>query len=122
VIHIVLETSLPAHTVPRVRALLAPEALPKGVSGYLEEPAVTGLCAGPTRGGKENWVPCWLTLQGDAPQEPGFAAALRTVRAALVDAARQGGMELYALPAAVQWGERYCRVRDIADALDLPAG
>ena len=123
-VRIVVETSLPARTVSGICALLAPGSLPAGVVGHLEERQDAGLCAGPARGGKGNWVPCWISLQFSDARDPGFAETLRGLRDAVVEAARQGGLELLLVPAAVQWGETYHRVRDleVEEIMRLPTG
>jgi hypothetical protein len=87
----------------------------------MEERQGTGLCAGPARGGKEVWVPCWISLECLDTGHTGFAATLRGLRGALVEAAHQGGVELHAVPAAVQLGEMYHRVRDLEEVLRLPS-
>ena len=122
VVRIVVETSLPAHTAPSVRALLAPGALPAGAVGHLEEHRNTGLGAGPARGDNGDWVPYWISLQFSDARDPGLAETLRGLHGAVVGAARQGGLELHLVPAAVQWGETYHRVRNLEETLRLPTG
>ncbi|HSH69134.1 MAG TPA: hypothetical protein VK997_04395 [Deferrisomatales bacterium] len=120
-VRIIIETSLPSSTMPRVRVLLAPGSLPAGAVGHLEDRQDTGLCAGLARGGKEDWVPCWISLEFSDTRDPGFPKTLRGLRSAVVEAARHGGLELRLVPAAVQWGETYHRVRDLEEVLHLPA-
>jgi hypothetical protein len=67
-------------------------------------------------------VPCWLTLQGEDPGDPALLSAVDRLRGALVDAAREGGVEIFSVPAAVQVDDTYLRLRDLGEVLHLVSG
>ncbi|GAB4258742.1 MAG: hypothetical protein Kow0092_06540 [Deferrisomatales bacterium] len=115
---VLFEISLPAHTIDRVRVSLSPEVLPPGVEGGLEEVERSGGCESSARGGAVAWTPCWISLSCQGTPGPAFAASVRHLREVLVEAAAEGGLQLFAVPATAQVGETFLRFRDLLDVLD----
>lgn len=114
-VRILVETSLPAHTVGRVEAGLASLA---GVSARLERAEGGPGCQSPAAGGDAGWTPCWLSLEGEGVDREALRAAAQRLKALVVEACREGCLEVYALPASAQIGDGYYRLRDVADAPD----
>jgi len=121
-VRILIEISIPAHTVAGIQRQLSPGVLPPAVMGHLEQTGAGGSCGGPASGGGPRWVPCWLTLQGEDPGDPALLSAVDRLRGALVDAAREGGVEIFSVPAAVQVDDTYLRLRDLGEVLHLVSG
>ena len=117
-VRLLFETSLPARTLRGVAALLEAERLPPGVRGRFGMGEQLAGCESPARGGDQDWTPCWVSLEAETTEE-GFFHAIRAVRQAVVEAAREGGIELFAIPASAQIGEGYHRMRDLLDVLEF---
>lgn len=114
-VRVLFEISLPASTLAKVAAALEPGAVPEGVVGRLQVVDRSGGCESPARGGAASWTPCWISLEAQAGREGELATCLRPLKAALADAARTGGLELFAVPATAQIGDEFHRFRDLLD-------
>lgn len=116
-IRILVEISLPAARIPRIRESLCAEALPEGIVGRLAATAGVGGCEGPARGGGLEWTPCSISLEAGGDDAAALEAPLRRLRDELVAALRPGGVELFCIPAFAQRGDEYLRLRDVLDVL-----
>lgn len=113
-VRILVETSLPAHTIDRVRAGLA--ALGPGVTAGVEPLGPGTGCERPACGGEAAWTPCWLSLDFAQGGRETVHAAAQALKSLVADACREGGMEVYALPANAQIDDGFYRLRDVLDA------
>ena len=116
-VRVLFEISLPGRTLARVASALGPGALPQGVAGRIEVSGGLPGCESPAQGGAAQWTPCWISLEADRPSAE-YLDALRRVRQTVVEAAHEGNVELFAIPAAVQIGEEYRRIKDILGVAD----
>ena len=114
---VLFEISLPLSALATVRACLTPTALPPGVSGRLEIQDGGAGCQSAARGGKAGWTPCWISVQGEQGTRDSLEESIRRLREAVVLAAREGGLELRAVPTTAQIGEEFRRYRDLLDVL-----
>ena len=116
-VRVLFEISLPARTLAGVASALEPGTLPRGVAARVEVSGGLSGCQSPAQGGAAEWTPCWISLETDRPSAE-FLEALRRVRQTVVEAAHEGNVELFAIPAAVQIGEEYRRVKDVLGLAD----
>jgi hypothetical protein len=114
-VRILFEISLPASTLGSVAMALGPGAVPEGVVGRLQVVDRSGGCESPAQGGAASWTPCWISLEAPEERRTALASCLSPLKAALVAAARTGGLELFAVPATAQIGEEFHRFRDLLD-------
>ena len=115
-LRILVETSLPSSTIDRVRAGLA--ALGPAVAGRVEVLEPGSGCQRPACGGEVGWTPCWLSLELSDRRHDAVGKAVRSLKALVADACREGGMELYVLPANAQIDDGFYRLRDVLDAAE----
>jgi hypothetical protein len=117
-VRIIVETSLPAHTVERVRVGLA--ACAAGVKAGVEVLGPGSGCERPGCGGDAAWTPCWLSLEFAAaePRRDAVRTAAQALKSLVADACREGGVEVYALPANAQIDDGFYRLRDVLDAAE----
>lgn len=117
-VRILLETSIPASTIQDLRARLAALA-PASVRCHLEELGTEFSCAGLPAGGKASWVPCWISLVCEESAGAQLHAAVAELRSLVVDTARKGGATLHVVPASVQVGDEFHRLRDLRDVREI---
>lgn len=115
-VRILVETSLPAHTVARVRAGL--RALGPGVTADAEVLGAGAGCERPACGGDAAWTPCTLSLELPDCGRDAVRAAAQALKTLVADACREGGLEVFALPASAQIDDGFYRLRDVLDAAD----
>ncbi|MBE0618538.1 MAG: hypothetical protein IH608_11525 [Proteobacteria bacterium] len=114
-VRVLFEISLPESTLPRIRAALTGSALPAGIAGRLDPAGGSGGCQSPALGGAAGWTPCRISLEAQDTRQEALGEALAPLKEVLVAAAREGRMELFAVPATAQIGDGYYRFRDLLD-------
>lgn len=115
-IRVIFETSLPFRWVGRVRADLAAYPVP-GTSARLERDVRAPGCEGPAQGGSADWTPCWVSVESEDDSPAPMAEALARVKSLVVEACREGGSEVFAIPANARIGDDYYRFRDLSDVV-----
>lgn len=113
-IRVIFEVSLPSRRVGPVRMELAAHPVP-GTFARLELNARGPGCEGPARGGRADWTPCWISVESEDESPGPMAEALSRVKDLVVEACREGGLELFSIPANAQIGDDYRRFRDLTD-------
>jgi len=116
-VRVLFEISLPFAALAPVRSCLAPSALPAGIVGRLEVQDGAAGCQSPAWGGDAAWTPCWISVEAEQETAASLRQPLHQLRAAVVEAARHGSLEVYAVPATAQIGEEFRRYRDLLDIL-----
>lgn len=114
-VRVLFEISLPAKTLEAIEHFLAPDNLPSGIRGRLERVERTVGCETPAQGGDAGWTPCWISVEAAPGDRARLLETLRELKARVVEAAKVGGLEVFAVPASAQIEEAFRRYRDILD-------